>query len=264
MDARRSVYINFLTAGLCLLLIHSCATVPVQRVTPPFDSQQIDHILSVIKNQEGLVHTFYATGRLTIRERDTESDSNVLILGIRNPLKIKIEVTHPWGRPLLHFLIQTNRVSILSFREKRLYNGHLKDLDTTNYFPGKLRPDQIWAIVRGYPFLGAYAYAISKKGNQIMLLDDEAKILQVFDFHTEYDIPISAAFAENGLKVSFSDFENNGVIQYSRNIRLDNPENGTTTLLKYKKMVFNKTLPSAVFDLEMPAGFKAVPIAPTP
>ncbi len=256
--------IRCLTVVLGLLFIQSCATVPVQPMAPPFDRHKIDHILAEMRHQEGLVHTFYAKGRLTVRERDEESDSNVDVFCTKDPLKMKIEVTHPWGRPILHFLIQSNQISILSFPEKRLYSGRLDNFDSSKYFPGKLKPDQIWSILRGFPILETYAHAVSMESNQVTLLGEHAEILQLIDFKAENDIPNSASFYENDLEVSFSDFETNGAIQYSRNIRLNNFKEDTNTVLKYKKMVFNKAVPSAIFELERPSNFKIVPIDSMP
>jgi len=257
-------YIRNLTLGLCLALFQCCAPVLVQPPSPPLGTRKIAHIVSTIKEQERLVHTFVSSGRLMVEKNGSESESNILIVGTRAPFRIKIEVTHPWGRPLLHFLINETGLRILSFAEKRLYHGHLGSSDLSSFFPGNLEPNQIWAIVRGYPILRKYSRAVSLRGNQITLVNGKAETVQVIDLYTENNLPCLISFPDQGIRVSFSGLENENHIQYARRIRLDDPKDKTTVELKLKTMVFNDAIPKSVLELEMPPDFKMIPLQPLP
>jgi hypothetical protein len=182
------------------------------------------------------------------------------MLGTRDPSRIKIEITHPWGRPLLHILIQETSLHILSFPEKRLYLGHLGTSAPLNLLPGRLDPDQVWSLVRGYPVLGIYEYANSSKLNQITLLNGKTEIIQVIDLYQESNLPHQISFPEQGIKVSFSDFENENGIYYAEKITLDDPEGEATLALDRNHMVFNKSIPEAVFALEIPPEFTVIPL----
>jgi hypothetical protein len=106
-------FLSPLFTCLLFLALSSCAT-----LYKPLADRDVEIILASIQAQERKVFSFYTTGSLLLQDRDLESESNVLIVGNRNPLKIKIEVTHPWGRPIVHILIEEKNLQVLSFTEK--------------------------------------------------------------------------------------------------------------------------------------------------
>lgn len=251
---------KILISLLVLFLFQSCAPVPVKPPPSPFGHQEIDRIISGLKDQEKRVYTFFSSGRLTIEAKGSESGSNILIVGSKNPFKLKIELTHAWGRLLLHILIHDSELQILSFTEKKYYHGHLGTPGSLRFFPARLDPDQVWALLRAYPALKQHRHAVSLKGNQITLLNGKTESVQVLDFYPESTRPRLVSFPGQGTKVSFSDFESNSGIKYARKIRLDDPETETILELKLKQMVFNKTLPESIFELEKPKGFEMIPL----
>jgi len=245
---------------LVLFLFQSCAPVPVKPPPPPFGHQEIDRIVSGFKEQERRVYTFFSSGRLTIEAKGSESGSNILIVGSKNPFKLKIELTHAWGRPLLHILIHENKMYVISFPEKRYYHGRLGTLGSFRFFPARLDPDQVWALLRAYPALKQHRQAVSLKGNQITLLNGKAEPVQVVDVYSESSLPRLVSFPEQGIKVSFSDFGSNSGLKYARKIRLVDPKTETILALKLKQTVFNKILPESIFKLEKPKGFEMIPL----
>jgi hypothetical protein len=258
---RLNLSVRNLIIGTILALFQGCAPFSIQPPAPPLDHQKIAQIISGFKEQERRVKAFFSLGTLMVEGYITDFEADVLIVGTRDPLRIKIEVTHSWGSPLYHILIIDTQLHILSFPEKRYYFGRLGSFDPSlNFFPLRLGPNQIWALVRGYPVLREYDHAVSLKGNQITLRNSELEAVQVVELCPESILPCLTAFPEQGIEVSFSDFENDKGIYRARNIRLDDPEIGAILALNLKKMVFNKSIPDAIFDLKKPSGFELHPL----
>jgi hypothetical protein len=244
---------------LVLCLFQSCAPVPVKPPSSPYGHQEIAGIISGFREQETRVGTFFSSGRLTVKAKNSESGSDILIVGSKNPFKLKIELTHAWGRPLLHVLIHDSELQILSFTEKKYYHGQLGTPGSLRFFPARLDPDQVWALLRAYPVLQKHSRAVSLKGNQITLLNGKAEPVQVVDLYSESALPRLVSFPEQGIEVSFSDFESNNGLKYAREIRLEDAKTETILVLKSKQMVFNKTLPESIFNLEKPKDFEMLP-----
>ncbi|MDY6971671.1 MAG: hypothetical protein SV775_05010 [Thermodesulfobacteriota bacterium] len=257
-------YVKNFMLGLCLVLVQCCAPVLFQAPSLPLGDRKIAQILSTFKEQDSLVHAIVASGRLIVKKNGSESESDILVAGIRNPFRVKMEVTHPWGRPLVHFLINETELQVLSFVEKRLYHGRIGSSDLSSFFPGGLEPDQIWAIVRGYPILRKHSRAVSLRGNQISLVNGKMGPVQVIDLYSENNLPCLISFPEQGIRVSFSDVDNKDRIQYARKMRLDDPKEMTAMELKLKTILFNGAIPKSVLNLEMPLGFKTIPLPPLP
>ncbi len=245
---------------LVLFLFQSCAQIPVKPPPSPYAHQEIGLIISGFREQENRVDTFFSSGRLTVRAKSSESGSNVLIVGSKNPFKLKIELTHAWGRPLLHIIIHDSKLQILSFTDKKYYHGHLGTPGSLRFFPARLDPEQVWALLRAYPVLWKYSRVVSLKGNQITLLNGKAEPVQIVDLYPKSSLPRLVSFPEQGIKASFSDFENNNGLKYAQKIRLEDPKNETILSLNLKQMVFNKTLPASIFNLEKPKDFETLPL----
>jgi len=245
-----------LIACLIFILFQSCAPGHIRPPSPPFTSQEIALILSEAREQERRVHTFFSSGRLTLKTRDSESEANILIAGTRNFLRIKIETTHSWGRPLVHVFINEAELHILSFPEKRIYHGHLENSSGLDFFPGVSDPDQVWTIVRGYPVLPEHKRAVSVKGNQISLLNSKAERAMEVSFYHETRLPHRVLYPEQGIEMLFSDFEIMNGTYYARKIILNDLKGGITLTLKIKNMTFNEEIPEQIFNLEAPDDFK--------
>ena len=187
----------------------------------------------------------------------------MLIIGSKNPFKLKIELTHAWGRPVLHIMIHDSNIKIISFAEKKYYHGDLETPGSLSFLPARLDPSQLWALLRAFPHIQKYSRAVSLKGNQITLLNAKAEQVQVFDLYPENTLPRLVRFPEQGIKISFSDFENKRGLTYARKIRLEDPGTETTLALKLKETVFNKRLPEAIFEMQKPKDFEMLPLRQT-
>ena len=246
---------------LLLLLLSCCARVALIPPSPPLDHQAIAGIISTCKEQGAAVRTLFSSGTLTLDINSSESDVTVLIVAIRDPSKIKIEITHPWGRPLLHILIRGSSLEILSFTDKRLYSGRLGTHDLSKLIPVPLSPELLWTLARAYPVLLKYKRLLSLKGNQLTLLDQRGDKIQVIDLYPESNLPHSVAFCQQNAEMTFADFQNNGGIRYAKEIGLNSPDDNTRLALEIRKMTFNKPVPEAIFRLETPLDFESVPLS---
>jgi hypothetical protein len=208
------------------------------------------------RDQERQVHALFSLGRLTIKRGGSEAELNTLAAGVRDSGKIKIEITHSWGRPFLYILLRERRFQILSFGEKRYYTGYLGSLDPSGVFPGMLEPDQIWTFIRGYPVIREHNRAVSLEENQITVLNKNGEFVQVIDFHPQRSTPCSVLFPEQDIRLTFSDFKNEDGIYYARKVGLSDPRTDSELTFDLKQVVFNKAIPEEIFQLEKPVGFE--------
>ncbi len=209
----------------------------------------------MIQAQEGKVFSFYSSGRISLQDRNWESESHVLIAGNRNPFKIKIEVTHPWGRPIVHILIDGKNLQVLSFPEKKLYLGAFTPEALSRFLPGELDAHLVWAALRGYPHLLAHHRTTSIRANQIRLFDKKGKVLEIIDLHPDSKLPTTVFFPEKNMGLEFSDFQELEGIYYARQVRVEDMEGRSNLMLRNRKTVFNETIPEQVFHLEKPPSF---------
>ena len=75
----------------CLLLVQCCALIPVKPVGPPLDPKKITKVLADFEDQERRVNVFFSYGTISVEGYFSEIESDIVIVGIKNPLKIKIE-----------------------------------------------------------------------------------------------------------------------------------------------------------------------------
>ncbi|MEE9613036.1 MAG: hypothetical protein V3W19_17405, partial [Desulfatiglandales bacterium] len=195
---------------------------------------------------------------LLVKDWKWESESKVLIVATENPFKTKIEINHPWGRPIVHILIDEAKLEVLSFPEKKLYLGNFSPEALSKFLPGGFDSDLIWTALRGYPHLLRYHKAVSLKANQITLFNEKEKEVEIIDFYPESRLPVLVSFPEHHINLAFSDFQENEGIFYAMEVRVDNIKGEKDLVLKNKKMVFNKTIPEQIFVLEKPPGFQTL------
>lgn len=257
MDIKRTYPKTYLLLLLIIIFLQSCAPVEVKRPSlPPFTDQEIAEILLALKDQEEAVLSFFSIGRMELQGEDSEFEANVLIVGTRIPLRIKIEITHFWGRPLFHIIIKNHKIHVLSFPEKRYYTGDIGESVNSDLLPLHLDTNQLWALGRGFPNLYRHHRVTSSKADQISLLDGNGERVQLIDFYPEQYQPLQTLLCGQGLQVSFSDFENDGDIQFAQKTYLFDQKTGVALKIKVKQMVFNKAVDESIFDLTVPQGFK--------
>ncbi|MBN1276023.1 MAG: hypothetical protein JXA35_00925 [Deltaproteobacteria bacterium] len=258
-SALKGSFFKVLFSVMIMSVFGSCALFEIKTApsVPPFSQSEIIQTLSILRQQNRWVQTFFCSGRLEFKDTDYEGDSDILLACSRNPFRLKIEITHSWGRPVMHILIHEKTFHILSFQDKKYSVGNLENPLDWRYFPMALNSDQIFGITRGYPLLQEHFEAVSRKGNQIKLLDSKGRILQVIDFLPESTLPLPyiVSFPHQNLQVSFLNYKNHDDIYYASNVRLNDTRNENTLVLDIKQMVFNKPVSEDFFVLEIPHDF---------
>ena len=244
---------------ISVLLSIGCAAVyrPVSKgPSLPYDAADL---ISRMVDQEDRVSSFYASGTVLIKGWAWQSEADLLIAGTRDPLKIKIEVTHPWGKPILHILIDDKKLEVLSFDEKRIYLGNLTAESLSRFLPMEFCDHNlIWSVLRGYPHIAGYDRITSSGMYRINLMNQEGMDIEIIDLYAEDLLPKRVLFPEGSLDISFSGFKENDGIYYAAEVMVNNIKGGKDLVLKRKKMVFNKPIPDQIFILEKPTTFDIV------
>ena len=248
----------FLFTCLIVSLAPNCASIYKPTSQETFSAPTIKTIISGIQDQDKKVSSFYSLGRIWIKDWGWEAESDILIVGTKSPFKIKIEITHSWGRPIMHILIDTTSLKVLSFTENRLYLGTISPETLSRFFPGDFNADLIWTVLRGYPHLIRHHGVASLRPNQISLLDGEEKEVEVVDFYPENRLPQRASFPERHLTIAFSRFQEDSGIYYAREVKVTSKKGRRRLLLENRNMVFNKPIPEQIFSLEKPPMFETV------
>jgi len=242
-----------------VLFSFGCAgRTPVSKGGPlPYDPAGL---ITRMLDQEKRVHSFYASGTILVKGWAWKSEAELLIAGTREPLKIKLEITHPWGKPILHILIDKNRLEILSFDEKRVYVGELTAESLSRLsLPGEFcNLNLIWSVLRGYPHIAVYDRISYSDMYRINLFDQEDMDIEIIDLYPENLLPKRVLFPGDSLDIFFSGYKNSDGIDYAEEVTVNNFEGRKDLTIKTRKMVFNKPIPDEIFILEKPGTFETV------
>ena len=254
-------YLPFLVFFLLLarfMILPGCAPVYRPPSAIPFSHPEIREIVDRISEGDNRVSTFVSIGRVAFRNWVWGPEAKTLILGQREPLQLKIELTHPWGQPILHMLIKESELAVLSFSENRLYKGRYAPETMFKYIPAYPDLDQLWSILRGYPKLKTYDRLIPQDPDQVILADRNGLELEkiTLDLST---LEVSSVWSpEPDISVSYSEYVMENDIPYAGKIRVDTGTPGRHLNLSHDEMVFNRSLPAEVFNLRIPPGFEII------
>ena len=227
------------------MLLPGCASIPPSPSIVPPDQAQIKKIIENISNSTNSVSTFISSGRVVSKNWAWGSEAKTMIIGQREPLRLKIELTHFWGRPILHILIKEEKFEVLSFFEDRLYRGTYSPANLSKFI--QVSPDihQLWSILRGYPEVKPYESLTVKKQEEIGLDLESLKISSIL-------------FPGSDLKISFSEYSTEEGISYASKIGVNIERTGKTFILTHETMVFNREIPTKIFELRIPPAFEII------
>lgn len=240
-----------------LLCPTGCAWLSETLAPPTMAPQEIVEMVSGLREQQKAVSTLYWTGTLYLDSEGSRSEASVLIVARRDPSAIRVEITHGWGRPLLHIQVEDDRLDVIAFSERRRYRGLVRDLPPVTDIPFPLDPDLIWSLARGYPILPPCRKAVSHRDHQIALLGEDGGAMQIIDFFPNRR-PRKVQFCGRGTSMFFSDHREEDGIRYAGKVEVRDTPGSTTLTLFIREMVFNRPLPEAVFRQEVPPGFEVV------
>jgi len=248
-----------LIALILLVAVSGCGPVFFKK---PLSDEELRKVVTLLKSQEERVDTFFTSGHLTVKDWYWDQEANVLTAGTRTPLRLKIEITHAWGQPILHLLVTGRTFKALSYGERKLYMGDLAPGALSGFFPADLDGDLIWEVLRGFPKLRGEGRAESRKADEVSLLDRNGNERAIVELDAQSRLPRRSGFPERKVAVGYGDFQQEDGILYAREVRVT-PLEGTRALrLKNEKMVFNKAIPDEIFRMQIPPGFETIYVHP--
>ena len=243
-----------------LVSFQSCArmSMPSKPETP--DRIAVEKLEQAMDRQEKAVQTIVSSGKVSSGEWDVGTELNALVVGTLDPFRIKIEITHPWGRPLLHILMTESTIKILSFSEKKFYLGETGKRGTFTIFKIPIDPAIIWSFVRAYPVLLPHVEIKGTTSNQIILVNSKKENIQTVAFYPKYAYPRSSFFVKTNTELFFSDYEETGSIIFARKITVNNPRDKTRLMFVSDRTTLNKAVPDEIFEMEAPEHFQTIPL----
>ncbi len=244
-----------------LFLVSGCAPFTGPPVPPPLTPAETDQLVTLLREQDQRVRSFFWSGRLTARKRLGQAENLIVSVGRRDPLWLKIEVTQSWGQPIVQALISETQARVLVVPEKRFYVGHMKASGLSgDFLPAGLDARQLWGALRGFPILPEYARLISNRGDRLTFLDIEGKVIQTVDFDPATRFPHFVNLPDPVVNVSFADIKDDQGVLFARHIIIESPDAGLTLELEMSQAIFNQPVPEAIFSLNPPPGYEVHPL----
>jgi len=235
-----------LCAALC---IFGCASLKSPGQLHPLSQTHIALLKKTLNSQTYAVKTFISTGGLEIRDSTRQIPTTFLCIGSRIPFRLKVEITHTWGLPLIHILIQGQEVTVRDLYHHRIYQGHLSPHAP---FLGKmplLDKALLWSIMRAYPEIMDSGEISWEDDDRALVVKRKGKIAQEIRFDRDLRYPSSVSYPQLEVDVRFSQFTTNGHITYAKLVEATHLENNSSMRLTIKNIVFNPTLDPNLFNL---------------
>jgi len=251
----RDLRMPFILALMLLITLSGCAPVLFKK---PLSDQELGKVVSLLKAQEEAANAFFTTGQMVVKDWYWDQEANTLVAGTRTPLRMRMEITHAWGQPILHLLVVGRTFKALSYGERKLYIGDLTAGALSKFFPADLDADLIWEVLRGFPRFRPDGRIESRKGDQVSLLDRNGAEMEILELDAENGLPSRISFPEQKVAVSYADFQQESGILYAKEVRVTQLEGTRNLTLKNGKMIFNKPIPDEIFRMEIPPGFETV------
>jgi hypothetical protein len=249
----RSILILILIAATLPL---GCAPLVPSVPEKPFSQEKITQLISRLQAQGDEVSSFVGVGKLLYREGQEESDSNLLVVGSR-PFTVRLEVTHTWGKPLVHIVADKDTLSVLSLVERRFYRGPPGNLPTQRFFLFDLDLDSAWMILSGTVPILPHHRAISMKPYEITLYNDEDEPVETISFSSRSLVPRFVSLPTQDVTILLSKFKELPLGRYPSKIAIAKG-NEHHIEIRYKSLQHNKQISKEVFRLNPPPDFEIV------
>jgi hypothetical protein len=242
-----------------MLFSWGCASISRPLPQPQLSLPEAQKIVSDMKSRNDMIRSFYSTGVVSIKGRIIDSDADILIAGLKDPLTMKVEITHSWGKPLLHLLIKNDLLEVLSFQEKTVYTGPYSPEALSGFLPGlNLSQEMIWTILSCRPPIMAHDRVAAPMPGRIALTDENGREVEtVFLPVTDY-IPAKLSLPTQSLDVSFSDIREDNGISYAGKLEISGLKGGKDLKLNISGMSMNSIIPDEIFTMEKPPSYKTI------
>jgi hypothetical protein len=246
----------FYIAIIALALAVSCA--PLQTLPPakPISQDQAHRLIAQLRAQADEVFSFVGAGKLLLRERRGETDMNLIAVGQR-PSRIRLELTHTWGKPLLFLVADKRNTSVLSFVERTFYTGPPSGLQGVLYFPFELDLDTAWVILSGRIPILPHSRVESLGPNEITLFDGRGEPVESLIFAQDCSIPTSIHLSRQKLTVALSQFKEGTMGAYPSKVTISRGDEQQLEI-RYTSLEFNRSIPEELFGLNPPPDVKII------
>jgi hypothetical protein len=249
--------------ALVCFLVAGCAGIERRLLERPFDAGTVAALTADMLDQSGKVRSVFSAGNLQVKGwRGQDFEAAVFSAWIPSPLKMKVEMTHPWGQPMLHLLVDGEIFRLLSFAERKLYTGPFTTSRLSKVLPGDLDPSLLQDLMRSYPVLSPEHRAHSNEPNRISFYGTEGKEARVIKFDRDTLRPTEVVLPHQNIRLVFSGFETVEGFRFARETALIHPLGGRRMVYRVETMVFNRAIPEQVFSLQAPPGFETVFLSP--
>jgi len=249
--------LSYLSIFLLTLLL-GCASLAPLPPGKPFSQQEADRLISNLKDQGKKVSSFQGIGKLNLKKGEEEVEVNLFAIG-SNPYKMRLEITHSWGSPLLHIVADERNISVLSLTDKKFFRGPPHSLDIKQFFPCGVELDLAWKIFSGsVPILSTAGRAVSLKPHEISLYNKRGEIVETISFSSRTLLPQSIYFPKKGFTIILSEFDQGDLGLHPLKIKMLKKNEDQLAVIRYKSLKFNKPIPKEIFQLNPPPNFEII------
>ncbi len=199
--------------------------------------------------QSSAVKNFVSTGTLQVWEPTQRISATFVCVGSRNPFRLKLEITHTWGLPLLQILMYGRAVTVVDLYHHRTYHGQFG-----NKLPffGKIplvNRTLLWSVMRAFPELMRHgAISWSTEDGALVVRQDE-EVDQEIRFDGKLHYPVNVLYPRLEVALRFSEFATQGSVVYAKAVEARHLANETSVHIKIKDILFNQDLNPQIFQL---------------
>jgi hypothetical protein len=257
---RRNSFFSYLTL-FALTFLFGCAPLVPYPPSPPFSQQEVSQLITSLKKQGDEVTSFQGIGKLRFKDGEQESEANLLAIG-SSPLRVRLEISHPWGKPLFFLVVNNKHAQAVSFVEKKVFMGEWSGLSVSRFSALTLDMDSLWTVLSGSVPILPHARAASLNQHEIRLFDRQEQVREIITFSPGSRLPRSVSFPDKGITVVLSDYERGDWGPKASGIVIMSEVNNPSAEIRYKHLRINRSVPEEVFSLALPPGFEIVDLNP--
>lgn len=240
-------------------LLVGCAPLVRLPSKPAFTPKETTKLISHLRGHGERVWSFQGVGTVRLKEGERLSDADLFAVG-RRPLKVRLEITHPWGRPLSHIVVDEEHISVLSLTDNKFLAGPSSPFNREKLLLFGLDLDSAWKILSGSVPILPHHSAVSLRPGEIALYNRKGEVVEIISFFHDPLLPRSVSLPGKRITILLSQFEEGDLGPYPSRIRVRKGGARRSLELRYKRLRLNRPVPEEIFQLKPPPGFEIIPL----